>query len=382
VLQKYANYVAQASDFPLTAFRGSHRDAVQAVGYGKALMFFHMLRLRLGDEVFVNGLRRFYRMNRFRQAGFGDLQRAFEEVSRLNLDHVFKQWIERVGAPRLRLTGTDVRSSAQGYRLVGTLEQVQQGNAYELSVLLVIYLADGGVVETHLPVRGRQTPLDITLSARPRRVDVDPDFDIFRLLDHKEMPPSLGQLFGAQNVLIVVPKRAPEHLRVRYRELAERWARDTRAIEWRWDDALERLPSDRSVWLFGWSSRFLPDIANAFADQALVLTDNDVRIRDRLVNRQTEAVVLVGRHPDNDAVALAWFACESPSAFAALTRKLPHYGKYSYLAFRSDDVRNVLKGQWPVIDSPLRVRLGGVAKVVPTPFQRREQRQPLTATLN
>jgi len=36
-----------------------------------------------------------------------------------------------------------------------------------------------------------------------------------------------------------------------------------------------------------------------------------------------------------------------------LARKLPHYGKYSYLAFAGDEPTNMAKGQWPAVHSPL-----------------------------
>jgi len=38
-----------------------------------------------------------------------------------------------------------------------------------------------------------------------------------------------------------------------------------------------------------------------------------------------------------------------------MASKLPHYGKYSYLAFAGDEPTNVLKGEWAATDSPLRV---------------------------
>ena len=65
-LQKYASYVDAADDFPLSAFQGNHGEISEAVGYNKTLMFFHMLRQRLGDENFLAGLRRFAAQHQFR----------------------------------------------------------------------------------------------------------------------------------------------------------------------------------------------------------------------------------------------------------------------------------------------------------------------------
>jgi hypothetical protein len=57
---------------------------------------------------------------------------------------------------------------------------------------------------------------------------------------------------------------------------------------------------------------------------------------------------------------------------AGLTRKLPHYHKYSYLAFEGDEPVNVDKGRWPVTRSPMT----GVADGTP-PMAKPAPREPL-----
>ncbi|MGB5440970.1 MAG: M1 family peptidase, partial [Gammaproteobacteria bacterium] len=66
--------------------------------------------------------------------------------------------------------------------------------------------------------------------------------------------------------------------------------------------------------------------------------------------------------------ALGWLAADEPAPLAGLGRKLPHYSGYSYLAFSGSGPDNVLKGKWPVLDSPLSVSLakaGGPARLAP-----------------
>lgn len=43
-LQKYADYVGENNDFPLSKFHSRHDASSESIGYGKSLMFFHMLR--------------------------------------------------------------------------------------------------------------------------------------------------------------------------------------------------------------------------------------------------------------------------------------------------------------------------------------------------
>jgi len=70
------------------------------VGYGKSLMFFHMLRSQLGDEAYVQALRHLYSKNKFQMASFDDLRKSFEAVSGNSLSNEFKQWVERPGLMR------------------------------------------------------------------------------------------------------------------------------------------------------------------------------------------------------------------------------------------------------------------------------------------
>ncbi|MDX1592844.1 MAG: hypothetical protein R3298_01260, partial [Gammaproteobacteria bacterium] len=58
--------------------------------------------------------------------------------------------------------------------------------------------------------------------------------------------------------------------------------------------------------------------------------------------------------------------------------KLPHYGKYSYLAFEGPAPTNVLKGQWNAADSPLRIDLRPAAeRSEPLPPLALPAREPL-----
>ena len=66
---------------------------------------------------------------------------------------------------------------------------------------------------------------------------------------------------------------------------------------------------------------------------------------------------IVRRHPGNLEKAIGWIFADGSAPLPGLGRKLPHYGKYSYLGFEGDEPANVLKGQWTATDSPLRVDL-------------------------
>jgi hypothetical protein len=359
VLQNYADYVRTQQDFPLTAFRSRHSDATEAVGYGKTLMLFHMLRLQLGDAAFIRGLRALYAQYRFRDAGFADIAAVFSSVDGQSLTAFFDQWVKREGAPQLRLGGAHVRSEGQDFVLTARIEQVQEGAAYLLRVPVAIRLEGREEAwQTVVELEGKQQTLDLKLPARPLQLTVDPEFDVFRRLDRNEIPPAISQAMGAEQVTIVLPSTAPEPLRAAYAELAASWkAGNPRRFSIVADDELTALPTDRAVWLFGWSNRFRHNLDAALADYPFSDQGNAVSIAGTPLDHDRHAVVVMARHPANPGQALGWLAAGQAAVLPGLGRKLPHYGRYSYLAFTGDEPTNVLKGQWPVVHSPLSIVL-------------------------
>jgi hypothetical protein len=98
-------------------------------------------------------------------------------------------------------------------------------------------------------------------------------------------------------------------------------------------------------------------LAAALEGYAFAETGDGVQVAGTPLRRDRHAVVLMARQPDHPDQALGWLAAEQPDALPGLGRKLPHYGRYSYLGFRGVQPENLLKGQWPVVDSPLTLRL-------------------------
>lgn len=350
-LLRYANYVSEGNDFPLKDFLGRHGEASQAVGYDKALMLFHMLRLQLGDRDFIVALRNFYQTQRFHRAGWDDLRHAFEEVAHRSLQAEFQQWLTRRGAPSLQLRKAHTRREGDHYLLSADIAQSQPGPAYRLSIPLAVQLQGRDLAwQTTIHLSQKQQTIRLKLPARPWRLQLDPEFDVFRRLDPGELPPTLSEALGADRLLMVLPSAAPAPRRAAYQRLAQAWSEGGR-VEVRWDKEMTQLPAGRAVWLLGWENRFLNQIAADVGSQ-LKLSADTAQLDGQTLHRKKQAVVLSARQ---DGAARVWLGCDNPAAIPGLARKLPHYGSYSYLAFEGDAPTNILKGQWQVLDSPLNV---------------------------
>jgi len=363
-LRKYRDYAAHGRDFPLREFRARHSGASEAVGYGKALMVFHMLRVRLGDEDFLAALRDFYRGHRFQNAAWSDLQTAFEAAGGGDLGAFFAQWLTRPGAPHLLPRA----ARWQDGRLRLTLAQVQEGPPFRVQVPVALTLAgEESAWETTLTLTAKAQTFELAPPGRPLRVDVDPRFDLFRYLDDSEIPPALGAFFGARERLVVIPAAAPPASRRAYRALAEAWAEPGVTQQVVRDDRLDELPTDRPVWLLGGENRFLPRMADALEGMGATLEAGGLRLPDGTWLAWREGCLAFAAPGPQAQAPRLFAACGTPAALPRLARKLPHYGRYGVLAFAGAEVENVYKGEWTPGETAMTLRLPG-GETVPRAF--------------
>lgn len=357
VLQKYTDYVAKGKDFPLTEFRTRHSSVTEAVGYGKALMFFHMLRRQIGDDVFIRVLQEFYHKNKYHRASFDDLRHIFTGVTGRDLHQEFDQWIFRPGAPILRVRDVSVQSDKKGYILSAVLEQVQPDQAYKLQVPVAITLEGHEYAyQTTQTMNDKRLELSLTLPSQPLRMDIDPEFDIFRKLDAYEIPPALSKTFGAEKALMILPSTAPEKLLQKYQDICKfRAESQSGKIITKLDNEIDKLPSDHAIWVLGWENRFLSQFISHAEDHHVVITNQQIDLNGKIIERANHSAVITIHHPDNPDLTLTLLASDSADAISGLTQSLPYYSKYSYLCFEGNEPNVIIKGTWPVLNSPMSI---------------------------
>ncbi len=355
VLQKYADFVNKEKDFPIIRFVSRHSASSEAVGYGKTMMFFHMLRQELGDDAFTKTLRRFYQQFKFQQATFADLLATFNTNTGKDLTQHFEQWVQRTGAPDLVLHSAETEPHDQGYKLTLTVEQTQPGEPYRLHVPVAITLeGDDRATESHIVVEQSKQTFELTFTKRPVRIDLDPHFDVFRRLDSREIPSALSQGFGAEKPLLILPARESQAVLEAYRALAANWQKtQSSPLEIVTDDQLKTLPEDRTVWILGWQNRFAGAVPQALTDRGVTVQHQQLQLENKYYPQADHAVVLTTRQSADPSKTLLWVAADHPKAIAELASKLPHYRKYSYLVFKGNELTNIDKGQWPILQSPL-----------------------------
>ena len=160
------------------------QELLTANSYQKGAWVLHMLRRRLGDPIFWDGLRELYRRHRDGNAVTEDFRRILEELSSQKLDHFFEQWLKRPGHPVIEGSWS---YDSGGQTLSLTLRQAQKGGVFEFPVEIAVVeggeAPEGSAVAPanhprslgQIAVSVRETKVRLELDAMPRVVVLDPD---------------------------------------------------------------------------------------------------------------------------------------------------------------------------------------------------------------
>ncbi|MGE3167103.1 MAG: M20/M25/M40 family metallo-hydrolase [Planctomycetota bacterium] len=361
-LKSYRDYVRTGNEIALADFRERHSSASQAVGYGKSLMVWHMLRRKLGDARFVDGLRAFYSTYRFRRASFDDIANVFSEAGGQDVRPFFAQWVGRTGAPEIAMT--DILASGSltaGYQITVDLAQRQTEEPFRVDVPFALMLRGDTEARFYsFDMTEREQKFTIRVDRPPLFAQVDPQFDVFRRLHRSEVPPTAGELFGAPRVTLVLPTDEGAVAPGAWQSLVTSWA-GSEGVQVTRDSAIEAVPTDHPVWLLGTQNRWRSYAEERLGPLGVVIDRGTLRVGPQAMALAEHSFCFVARpSPESDQV-VGWIGAANEAAVSGLARKLPHYGRYSCLVFQGTEPTNVLKEQWPVTNSPLvhDFRIGG-----------------------
>ncbi len=149
--------------------------------YAKGALLLHMLRARLGDEVFFRGVREYVERFKFRQADTDDFRRVLEEVSGRSLRGFFEQWAFRPGIPTLEV---DLAWDAGARTLHVTVEQTQEidrlNPPYRFTLPVLVRFGDEarwGSVEVEERTSSASVRFD-DAPGDPTGVQIDPEMTV------------------------------------------------------------------------------------------------------------------------------------------------------------------------------------------------------------
>ncbi|HYE03553.1 MAG TPA: M1 family aminopeptidase [Phycisphaerales bacterium] len=155
--------------------------------YPKGAGVLHMLRLKLGDEVFFRGLAAYVERHKLGLVDSDDLRVALEEASGLSLQRFFTQWCERPGLPELKVTSAYNSASGQTTISVEQRQNIDGYNpAFVLDIPLYVALDDGSVTRPWITMDTRSASISFTTPSPPRYIAVDPELHSLAIVDQEQ----------------------------------------------------------------------------------------------------------------------------------------------------------------------------------------------------
>jgi aminopeptidase N len=154
--------------------------------YAKGAMILHMLRQKLGDEVFFRGVASYVRQNKLRPVETFQFREAMEKAGGVSLQRFFEQWAFRPLTPKIHVASS---WDAPGGTLNVAFEQKQTIDGFNpaFDVAVPVWVrAKGRSDWTKLEARFdvRRFTLAAKLDAEPEMIVIDPeltalaDFDV------------------------------------------------------------------------------------------------------------------------------------------------------------------------------------------------------------
>ncbi|MFB3885708.1 MAG: ChaN family lipoprotein [Thermodesulfobacteriota bacterium] len=305
-LINYQSYVSDKNEFPLRDFGSKTDNVSEAIGYGKALMVFQMLREMVGEKRFYESIRHFTAEMAWRKASWNDLKRAFERYYAEDLTWFFTQWIEEEGLPEILLEDAEVRPSGSKFEVAFTV--VQKKKVYSLDLPVTIY-SNTGKAKRRFRLHKEKERLKMTVEGLPVRMAVDEDYDVARKLAPDEFPPVIARLLGEERPILVLPPSGTET----YDEIVE-------AFKERggWESKPSRVTLEdlktHSLVILGKEN---PLIASLYGD---LIAEGGFSL-------------VIKENPWNRWKVAGIFDARSKGEVSAAFPKIFHYGRYSALSF-------------------------------------------------
>jgi hypothetical protein len=178
----YFRLVDKGQDHPLATLGDSDLagGTQQNLADSKGIWVYHMLRRRVGDEMFFATLRGLIAEYAGRAMSLDDLRVAFIRAAgpAAKLEEFFEQWFDRPGVPELELEWA-YSNTAHGGLVEGSIRQVQPGEPYHLFVNLSLARTGSPKAEERVvELRSRVTEFSLNVEGRIDEVALDPNRDI------------------------------------------------------------------------------------------------------------------------------------------------------------------------------------------------------------
>jgi aminopeptidase N len=196
MLLKGRQAIAGGRDRPIVDRRYSAPFAMfDARAYPKGGYVLHMLRRKLGEDVFWHCIQAYGKEHRHQSVETADFRKTLERETGRSLERFFYDWTERAGSPTLEVS-TEYQPESKVARVA--VKQTQPGEAFALPVNIIFTVPNSKPVSLSQELTEKEHVFFVPLPGRPSRVDVDPQQALLAdITEHKSHELWLTQLHEA-----------------------------------------------------------------------------------------------------------------------------------------------------------------------------------------
>ncbi len=342
ILKQYKSYVNDENEFPVREFEARHNAESRTIGYNKTMMIFHMIEEIIGEEAFFQAWRNVFAEYKGQQVSWEKWLEAYEKTSGKDLSYIIPQWVDRVGAARIKVELLDSEFVNDQTRV--KFKVTQSGtDMYKLQIpvkFLGLEQQDGQV---ELP--GAEATFEITVKGKATAFELDPDYNLFRHLYPQEIEATVAAAMGAQEKHFWYYRDGDKDAIKLFGDALTEGDITPASIN---DAVSVGLEGNYAIFALN-PSQLPPELS-----KQIKMDNSSISINGESFPRAGHTFILSSEEEEIAAKTLIVISDDLES-LARIGQLVPHYGKYSYLVFKG--ARNAAKGQWPALTSPLRIQL-------------------------
>lgn len=165
VIQFYRNYPHPIVDTNYSELM----DLLNENSYQKGAWILHMLRQKIGDELFHKAIVSYYNKYRLSNASTADFIQVVEVISQRELDQFFNQWLFQSGHPQLK-----VSKKIKGKNCKLKINQVQDETFQVIPLKIELVLVDGTKMYEELVLNDKSCDFTFKCSKKIVQLNLDP----------------------------------------------------------------------------------------------------------------------------------------------------------------------------------------------------------------
>lgn len=172
VLQDRKDVIAYYKKNPSPIVDNTIKDPKKVLNkntYQKGGWVLNMLRHQLGEEVFWQGIRRYYETYKDSNVMTADFRKVMEEVSGKDLESFFEQWVFVKGYPEIKWNWKYKNGKA-----IISIEQMQNHHVFKFPLEFGLLINGKTKIET-VQVSERESTFEIVTNDKPIGLVIDPE---------------------------------------------------------------------------------------------------------------------------------------------------------------------------------------------------------------